>query len=168
MRTVALGLAVATAALLQTAVMPHLSVAGYRADLLLLLVALVALEDGPAAGTRVGIAAGLATDLLDSASPVGTHVLVLSVVGYAVGVLRPYLSAGRLTAPLGVAFGATLLGTTAAGLLTRMLGGAPVAVDVVLRAALVVALYDTLLAPLAVWVVRRITTRFPLEPAVRL
>lgn len=160
-----IALALVTAALLQTALFPELALAGFRPDLLLLVTIGFALREGAAAGTRVGFAAGILNDLLLNQSPVGLSALVLMAVGYGVGVARPYLAPESVTAPLIFAFVTGIAGTAFYGLLSRLLGDERFTSTLVLQASLFVALYNTLLAPIVVGVVTRLTRHFPLESA---
>ncbi len=154
-----------TAALLQTSLFPFLTLAGFRPDLLLLVTIVFALREGPGVGTRIGFVAGLAGDLLANQSPLGLGALVLLGIGYVVGIARPYLAADSVTAPILLAFAASLGGTAAYGTLSRLLGEDRFTMTLVLHASLFVALYNTLLAPAVIPAVTRLTARFPAEAA---
>lgn len=169
MRAVVIALVILTTALLQTTLFPYLMLAGFRPDLLLLVTMAFALREGSLAGIRVGFASGLMSDLLLNQSPVGLSALVYLGIGYAVGVARPYLAPESVTAPVIMAFLSGLLGTAGYGLLSRLLGDERYTTTLVVQASLFVALYNTLLAPVVVGVVSRLSRRFPLEgaPAVR-
>jgi rod shape-determining protein MreD len=162
LRAIVVTLLLVTAALLQTALFPFLSLAGFRPDLLLLVAVAIALHDGPMAGARVGFAAGLLADLLVAQAQVGLAALVFSAVGFVVGMARPYLAPESFTAPLILAFLSGSLGTAAYGVLALLLGDDRVTVPLLLQASLVVALYNTLLAPVALAAVGRLSDRFPL------
>lgn len=165
LRTLAVGLLLLTAAVVQTALFPALSFGGFRPDLLLLVVLGVAVKDGALSGLRVGFAAGLLTDLLASQAPIGLATLVLSGVGYAVGVARPYLAPGSFTAPLLLAFSSGAIATAGYGTLAGLLGEARLDVVLLVQASLAVALFNTLLAPAVLGTVRRLSDRFPPEGA---
>jgi rod shape-determining protein MreD len=162
LRLVVVTLLLVTAALLQTALFPFLSLAGFRPDLLLLVVVAVALADGPMAGGRVGFAAGLLSDLLVSQAQVGLAALVFGGIGFAIGMARPYLAPESITAPLILAFLSGAFGTAAYGILALLLGEERVTLPLLLQASLLVALYNTLLAPLALGLLHRLSDRFPL------
>jgi rod shape-determining protein MreD len=162
-RILVLGLLVLTAAVLQTALFPALTLIGFRPDLLLLLPLAVGVRDGSASGARVGAVCGLFSDLLLAQSPLGLGMLVMAAVGYAVGVARPYLAPGSFTAPLLLAFVTGALGTAGIGALGSLLGDDRVTSTLLLQAALAVALYNTLLAPIVLGVVDRLLERFPLR-----
>jgi rod shape-determining protein MreD len=162
LRLLVVTLLLVTAALLQTALFPFLSLAGFRPDLLLLVAVGVAVADGPMAGARVGFAAGLLADLLASQAQVGLAALVFGAIGFTVGLARPYLAPESFTAPLILAFLSGLVGTFAYGTLALLLGEERVTVPLLVQASLLVALYNTLLAPLVFGAVGRLTDRFPL------
>lgn len=163
-----IGLLIFTAALLQTALFPHLTLAGFRPDLLLLLTAAFAVRDGPMTGTAVGFSAGIMSDLLLAQPPVGLSAIVMLGIGYAVGILRPYLATGSVTAPLLVALTTGVAGTVAYGLLSRLLGDPRFTVPLVLQASLLVGFYNTLLAPPLFNLVGSLSTRFPPERSASL
>jgi rod shape-determining protein MreD len=162
-RLLLVGLLLVAAAVLETALFPALSLLAVRTDLLLLVVVAFGLRDGPVAGMRVGFAAGLLADLLLSQSPVGLSVLVFTVLGYLVGMARPYLAPDSWTAPILISAVAGLLGTAAYGTLARLLGDERVTTTLILQASLTVAMTSALLAPVVVRVVTRLTDAFPLR-----
>jgi rod shape-determining protein MreD len=168
LRTLVVGLLLLTAAVLQTALFPALSLGGFRPDLLLLVVLGVALKDGALAGLRVGFAAGLLADLLVAQAPVGLATIVLTGTGYVVGVARPYLATGSVTAPLLLAFVSGVLATGAYGVLAALLGESLVDAGLLVQVSLGVGLFNTLLAPVVLGVVRRLSDRFPVEGAAGL
>jgi rod shape-determining protein MreD len=167
-RTVATGLLLITAVVLQTALFPAVGLGGFRPNLLLLIVLGVALRDGALPGLRVGFAAGLLADLLTTQAPVGLATLVLTGIGYTVGVARPYLAPGSFTAPLLLAFVSGLLGTAGYGVLSALLGESRVTPELLVQASIGVALFNTLLAPVVIGIVRRLSDRFPIEGATAL
>lgn len=152
-----------TAVLIQTALLPFVTLAGFRPDVLLLVVVAFGLREGPATGARVGFAAGLLGDLLLHQSAIGLNAMVLLGIGYVIGVFRPYLAQESVTAPLLLAFVASLLGTGGYAVLSRLLGDERFTATLILQASVFVALYNTLLAPIVIGVVSRLTRRFPVE-----
>lgn len=161
-RSSVLGLVLLAAAVIETALFPTLSLIAVRPDLLVLVTTAVALRDGSLAGMRVGASAGLLADLLVSQPPVGLSVLVLSVIGYAVGVARPYLAPDSWTAPILLAFTTGVLATASVGTLALLLGDDRVSWVLLVQVALTVGLTNLLLAPVVVRVITRLTTTFPL------
>jgi rod shape-determining protein MreD len=165
LRVAVITLLLVTAVLAETAVFPFVALVGFRPNLLLLVVVGVALADGAMSGLRVGFAAGLIADLLVAQAPVGLAALVFTGVGYTIGLARPYLAPDSLTAPILLAFVSGLLGTAGYGVLSLLLGDERVSGALLVQASLSVALYNTLLAPIAFGVVNRLSDRFPLETA---
>ncbi len=160
-RGVMIGVLLVLAITAQTALFPLLPTAWFRPDLVLLVVVGVALSEGPLSGLRVGFVGGLLTDLLTTLSPAGITTLVLTVVGFVVGSVRPYLATSSLTAPLIVAFSAGLIGTAATGTLALLLGDERVSAAMLLQASFAVAVFNVVLAPLALPLVHRLFERFP-------
>ncbi len=167
-RAIVIALLLFTAAVLQTALFPHITLAGFRPDLLLLVTAVFALRDGPLTGTAVGFTAGILGDLLLAHPPMGLSGIVLLAVGYGIGILRPYLAVGTVTPPIIVAFASGIAATVGYGTLSRLLGDPRFALDFVLQAALVVALYNTLLASPVFKIVSSLSTRFPTQRTAQL
>lgn len=163
LRAAVMALLLVTVAVLETALFPALALLAVRTDVLLLAVIAVALHDGQVAGLRVGFAAGLLSDLLLTQAPIGLSVLVFATIGYAVGVVRPYLAPDSWTAPILIAFLSGLIGTGAYGVLARLLGDDAITLTLMAQAALTVAATSALLAPVMMAVVRHLTERFPLR-----
>lgn len=162
-RAAVIGLALVTAAVLQTALFPHLPLAGYRPDLLLLVSAVFALRDGPVTGVAVAFAAGLLADLLLVQPAIGLTAAVYVAVAYAVGVVRPYIAHGSVAASTAVAFVTGLVATAGYAVLSRLLGDPRYGVTLIVQGSLAVALYNTLVSPAAVALVDRLSDRFPPE-----
>ena len=156
-------LVLVTAAVLQTSLLPLLSLSGFRPDLLLLVTIAFSLKDGLLTGLRVGFAAGVLVDLLLNASPVGLSALVYVGVAYAVGVARPFLAPDSWTAPVLLSVMGTLVGVAGYGLLSAMLAEDPIAVGLIVQAAVVSGIYALLLAPVVCGMVRRLSEQFPVE-----
>lgn len=162
-RALVLSLLVLTAGAVQTAVLPLVSISGFRPDLLLLLTISLAVHDGPESGVRFGFGAGLVTDLLLQSSAVGVAALTYAVVGYLVGFARPYLSSNSLTAPLLLALGGSVAGSLLLGLLSGFLGDGPTDIPLTVSVAVFVGVVHTMLMPLVVRLTRAISIRFPAE-----
>lgn len=158
-----MALVLVTATVLQTTLFAHLTIGGFRPDLLLLVVVGVALRDGAGSGVRVGFAAGLLADLLLNQSAVGLSAVILLGVGYTVGLARPYLAPESVTAPLILSFLGSLFATAGYGLLSRLLGDDRFSTALVIQATIYVTLFNTLLAPVVVGAVTRLSERFPVE-----
>ena len=156
-------LVLVTAAILQTSLLPFLSLSGFRPDLLLLVTIAFALRDGLLTGLRVGFTAGVLVDLLLNESPVGLTALVFVGVAYAVGLARPYLAPDSWSAPVILSVVGTLVGVAGYGLLSAVLAEDPIAAGLILQASLVSGIYALLLAPVVHGLVRRLSDQFPVE-----
>ncbi|MGW6910930.1 MULTISPECIES: rod shape-determining protein MreD [unclassified Streptomyces] len=143
---------VVVALVLQVSVLSRLHLPGAVPDLLLLTVLGLALVYGHVGGALVGFGAGLLADLAPPADhAAGRYALVLCVIGYLVGLVRP--DNGRLksaTGPMVVvvvaAIGSTLL-YAGVGALVGDTAARHVGLGSLLFTA---ALYDLLLAPFVV------------------
>lgn len=143
---------VVVALVLQVSVLSRLHLPGAVPDLLLLTVLGLALVYGHVGGALVGFGAGLLADLAPPADhAAGRYALVLCVIGYLVGLVKP--DNGRLksaTGPMVVvvvaAIGSTLL-YAGVGALVGDTAARHVGLGSLLFTA---ALYDLLLAPFVV------------------
>ncbi|MFE0625758.1 rod shape-determining protein MreD [Streptomyces sp. NPDC058864] len=140
---------------LQVCVLARLHLPGAVPDLLLLVVLGLALTYGHVAGCLIGFGAGLLADLAPPADhAAGRYALVLCVVGYIAGLVKP--DGGQLrsaTRPMlvvvGAAIGSTVL-YAAVGALVGDTAAQHVGLGKLLFTA---ALYDLLLAPFTVpWI----------------
>ncbi|MEU0002725.1 rod shape-determining protein MreD [Streptomyces sp. NPDC006314] len=152
---------VVVALVIQVSVLARLHLPGAVPDLLLLTVLGLAMVYGHVGGALVGFGAGLLADLAPPADhAAGRYALVLCVIGYFAGLIKP--ENGRLksaTGPMAVvvaaAIGSTLLYAGVGALV-----GDTAARHVGLTGLLIsAALYDLLLAPFVVpgimWLARR-------------
>ncbi|MFJ4947927.1 rod shape-determining protein MreD [Streptomyces sp. NPDC088760] len=152
---------VVVALVIQVSVLARLHLPGAVPDLLLLTVLGLAMVYGHVGGALVGFGAGLLADLAPPADhAAGRYALVLCVIGYLAGLVRP--ENGRLksaTGPMAVvvaaAIGSTLL-YAGVGALVGDTAARHVGLPGLLFSA---ALYDLLLAPFVVpgvmWLARR-------------
>ncbi|MGW0993653.1 rod shape-determining protein MreD [Streptomyces sp. NPDC002520] len=152
---------VVVALVIQVSVLARLHLPGAVPDLLLLTVLGLAMVYGHVGGAFVGFGAGLLADLAPPADhAAGRYALVLSVIGYFAGLIKP--DNGRLksaTGPMAVvvaaAIGSTLL-YAGVGALVGDTAARHVGLTGLLFSA---ALYDLLLAPFVVpgvmWLARR-------------
>src|SRR4030095_12075927 len=97
-RFLALAPVLVVAVLVQPTVLARLTLAGVRADLLVLAVVSVAVATDPTTGAVFGFVAGLVADLLFDL-PVGVSALVYTAVGFAVGTGRVDVTRHRPPAP---------------------------------------------------------------------
>ncbi|WP_225832206.1 rod shape-determining protein MreD [Streptomyces sp. NK08204] len=153
---------VVAALVIQVSVLARLHLPGAVPDLLLLTVLALAMVYGHVGGALVGFGAGLLADLAPPADhAAGRYALVLCVVGYFAGLIKP--ENGRLrsaTGPMAVVVAAAI-GSTLLYLGVGALIGDTAARHVGLTGLLFsAALYDLLLAPFVVpalmWLARRV------------
>jgi rod shape-determining protein MreD len=157
---------VVVALVVQVSVLARLHLPGAVPDLLLLTVLALAMVYGHVGGALVGFGAGLLADLAPPADhAAGRYALVLCVIGYAAGLVKP--ENGRLksaTAPMlvvvGAAVGSTLL-YAGVGALVGDTAARHVGLPGLLFSA---ALYDLLLAPFVVPAVMALARRAENDP----
>ena len=158
-----LAVALFAAVVIQLTVVNRLPLPGAAApDLVLLLVAAIAVATGPATGAITGFAGGLALDIAPPAAHyAGEYALVFCLVGYAAArVVRAVWDMTGEHDPIttftvmAVAVAAGEAGKAALGMLLSNPDVTTAAVRSVLPAAI---LYDLLLSPLVYWLVIRVT-----------
>lgn len=166
-RVTMMAIVLLTALLLATVVLPAVTFGVWRPDLVVLTVVAFAVADGPGTGARYGFVAGLAVDLLSTGTHlVGTAALVLLLVGYLSGTVRPYLSATGLVGQIALAGVATTLTVLAFGLLGQLLEVAAITPLAAVGSALATGIYSALLAPLVLPPVAALSRRLPGAPVV--
>jgi rod shape-determining protein MreD len=157
---------VAVAMVAQVSVLARLHLPGAVPDLLLLTVLGLAISYGHIGGCLIGFGAGLLADIAPPADhAVGRYALVLCVIGYAAGLVKPgsgqlRTAAGPMTVVIGAAIGTTLLYASVGGLVGDT-AGAHVGLPKLLFTATV---YDLLLAPFVVPLVMALARRFDRDP----
>jgi rod shape-determining protein MreD len=152
-RAVLIVVLVLIAGVIDAVLFDPMNLPGSPPDLLLLVVAAIALVLGPVGGAVTGFFAGLAADVLPPADHlIGRYALVMCLAGYLVGLARDEARDSVFFALAAVALAAavaTLLYGALGGILAdgrvdthAILGGVPFSI-----------LYDVLLAPFVVpWV----------------
>ena len=136
----------------QLGVAPHLAPFDIQADLLLLVAIAAGIAAGPARGAALGFAAGVAYDLVLQ-TPFGLSALTYCLIAYWVGSLQDSVLRAAGWIPLATATAASALGVILYGVLGTVVGEDLVHPSL-LRIAAVVALLNTLPAPLVVRAVR--------------
>ncbi|MEV8535156.1 rod shape-determining protein MreD [Streptomyces sp. NPDC051211] len=156
---------VVVALVVQVTVLGRLQLPGAVPDLMLLTVVALSLVYGPTSGALLGFGAGLLADLAPPAEhAAGRYALVLCVIGYAVGLVRPdngrFRSAwGPMLTVVGAALGSTLLYAGVGALVGDTAG--QVDLSTMLFTA---ALYDLLLAPFTVPFIMALARRAENDP----
>ncbi|MFG2513018.1 rod shape-determining protein MreD [Streptomyces sp. NPDC048584] len=157
---------IVVALVIQVSVLARLHLPGAVPDLLLLTVLGLALVYGHVGGALVGFAAGLLVDLAPPADhAAGRYALVLCVIGYLAGLVKPESGQVRsATGPMAVvvaaAVGSTLL-YAGVGALVGDTAARHVGLSGLLFTA---ALYDLLLAPFVVPAVMALARRAENDP----
>ncbi|MFC7220264.1 rod shape-determining protein MreD [Streptomyces polyrhachis] len=152
---------VVLALVLQVSVLARLHLPGAVPDLLLLVVLGLALVYGHVGGALVGFGAGLLADIAPPADhAVGRYALVLAVIGYFAGLIKPEKgqvrsAAGPLLVVAGAAVGSTVL---YAGVGALVSDGAARGVGLG-SLILTSTLYDLLLAPFVIPLVMALARR---------
>jgi rod shape-determining protein MreD len=153
-RTLLLSVVIVTALLLQTTVFADVRLLGARPELMFLLTISFAILEGPASGAITGFAGGMAQDfLLDQ--PKGITALTLTLLGYAVGLLRQYIVSPSPVLPVLLVAGGTFVGELFYGLVAFLLGQLDVTALYLFRVAALSAVYNAILTPLVYPVLRR-------------
>lgn len=160
--------AIGAALVLQAGLAPYMAVGGVIPNFLLLVVVTLALTTGPTEGAAAGFSAGLLFDLLGT-GPVGPMCIVLTVVGYAAGLLHEQMFAEGWLLPLTVLAVAALSAELAYGFLLSVLGEAGAFWVALLTKMLPGAVYNTALALFVYpWLARFLRTDRPMKTFKRL
>ncbi|MBD0691600.1 rod shape-determining protein MreD [Streptomyces sp. CBMA123] len=152
--------------ILQVSVFGRLQLPGATPDILLLVVVGLAMVYGPTGGCLVGFSAGLLADLAPpSDHAIGRYALVLCLMGYAAGLLRPEHGRQRSVSSALLVVGAAAIASTLLYALVGALVGDTAARHVGLGGLVISALlYDLLLAPFVVPLVMLLGRRFGRDP----
>lgn len=154
-RVLAWSAIVITALVLQSTVFAQVKLARAKPDLVYLVTIILAFLEGPPSGALAGFVGGMGEDfLLDQ--PKGITALALTLVGYAVGMLRQYIVTPSPLLPVALVGAATTAGVLFNQLVSFLLGQSKVGVSYVVRIALLTGLYNAILTPIVFPVVRRV------------
>ncbi|MGW2254032.1 rod shape-determining protein MreD [Kitasatospora sp. NPDC001660] len=152
--------------ILQVSVFGRLQLPGATPDMLLLVVVGLAMVYGPTGGCIVGFSAGLLADLAPpSDHAIGRYALVLCLMGYAAGLLRPEHGRQRSVSGALLVVAAAAVASTLLYAMVGALVGDTAARHVGLGGLVISALlYDLLLAPFVVPLVMLLGRRFGRDP----
>ncbi|GGO80898.1 rod shape-determining protein MreD [Wenjunlia tyrosinilytica] len=148
-------LLLAVALVLQVSILARLHLPGAVPDLTLLVVVGLAITYGPMGGSLVGFGAGLLTDLAPPADhAAGRYALVLCLIGYLAGLVRPETGPLRsATKPMFVVACAAVASTVLYAGVGSLVGDTAARNVGFSSLVLSALLYDLLLAPFTVpWV----------------
>lgn len=142
-------------AVVQASAVPYLAIWGVFPDLPLLFVTAWALLNGTRQGVLWGFVAGLALDLL-SGVPFGALTLSLMAVGFASGLGATVVFRAQVMFPVLFVFLATVLYDLILLLMVQLSGDAVSWSGSLLRIVLPSAALNALLAPVVLWVLKRL------------
>lgn len=153
-RTLLLAAVVLTALLLQTTVFADIRLLGARPELVYLLTICFGVLEGPASGAVAGFVGGMAQDFLLS-QPKGITALALTLVGYAIGMLRQYIVSPSPVLPVFLVAGGTFVGVLFFGVVSFLLGQLDTTWLYLFRVSALSAIYNGILTPLLFPLLRR-------------
>ena len=153
-RVLAWSAVIVLALVLQSTVFAQFTLAGARPELVYVVTIVLAMLEGPSSGAIGGFAAGMAQDFLLNA-PKGITALVLTLLGYVMGMVRQYIVTPSPALPVLLVASGTLLGILFHGFVSFLLGQLGVDWLYLIRVALLSALYNALLTPLFYPLLRR-------------
>jgi rod shape-determining protein MreD len=154
-RTLSWTAVVLTALLLQSTLFARVTLGGAKPELVYLVTIVLAYLEGPSSGSMAGFVGGMAEDFLLN-QPKGITALTLTLVGYAVGTMRQFVSSPSPLVPVVLVGGATVGGVLFNGLVSFLLGQLVVGFGYLVRVALLSGLYNAVLTPLAYPLIRRV------------
>jgi rod shape-determining protein MreD len=153
-RAILLAVIVLSALLLQTTVFADVRLWGARPELMYLLAIGFGFLEGPASGAAAGFAGGMAQDFLLN-QPKGITALTLTLLGYAVGMLRQYVVTPSPVFPVFLVGGGTFVGVLFYGIVSFLLGQLDTTWGYTIRVAALSAVYNAILTPLLFPILRR-------------
>ena len=153
-RTILLVVVVVTALLLQTTVFADIRLLGARPELMYLLTIVFAVLEGPTSGAATGFAGGMAQDFLLN-QPKGITALTLTLLGYAIGMLRQYIVSPSPVLPVVLVASGTFGGVLFYGIVSFLLGQLDTGWLYLVRVAALSGLYNAILTPLLFPILRR-------------
>lgn len=143
--------------LLQTTIIPFLTIKNIQPDIVLMVVVAYAFLDGSLKGSVVGFFSGLLLDLAMGAG-LGLSSLAKTIVGYVAGLLEKSILFESILLPLVGIFVATILNNIIYGFAASLFSNGP-HVEVVLARMLPSALYNSIFAFILFPLIRRLIVR---------
>jgi rod shape-determining protein MreD len=154
-RTLTLTAVIVAALLLQTTVFSEVLLLGARPELLYLVTIVFAMLEGPPSGAVAGFAGGMAQDFLLN-QPKGITALTLTLLGYAVGLLRQYIVSPSSLLPVFLVSIGTFVGVVSYGLVSFLLGQLDTSWIYLVRVAALSGAYNAILTPIVYPLLRRL------------
>ena len=157
---------IVTALLLQSTVFAQIRLGGAKPELIYLVTIAMAILEGPASGAVSGFAGSMAQDFLLN-QPKGITALTLTLLGYAVGMLRQYIVTPSALLPVFLVAGGTFGGVLFNGLVRFLLGQLNVSALYLVRIGLLSAAYNAILTPIFFPLLRRMAESTRTKRVVR-
>lgn len=154
------------AVVVHTAVLAQLRIDGVAPDLMLLVAIAGGVAAGPSGGAVVGFMAGLSIDLFLQ-TPLGLSALTFSLVGYAVGNVQAGVLRASWWIPLATVLVASIAGEVGYAAVGSVIGQTQMMTPRLLVIAPLVGVFNMVLAPLVLPVVRWAARPTQLAPAYR-
>ncbi len=154
-RTLSLVAAIVAALLLQTTVFADVRLLGARPELMYLITIVFAMLEGPSSGAVTGFASGMAQDFLLN-QPKGITALTLTLLGYAMGMLRQYIVSPSPLLPVLLVSTGTFAGVVFYGVVSFLLGQLDTTWLFLIRVAALSGAYNAILTPIVFPVLRRL------------
>jgi rod shape-determining protein MreD len=154
-RALTLTAVILAALLLQTTVLAEIRLLGARPELMYLVTIVFAMLEGPPSGAIAGFAGGMAQDFLLN-QPKGITALTLTLLGYAVGLLRQYIVSPSSLLPVFLVSAGTFVGVVFYGVVSFLLGQFDNSWVYLFRVAALSAAYNAILTPIAYPILRRL------------
>jgi rod shape-determining protein MreD len=149
-------------AVVQTSIMPYLTIWGVFPDLPLLVVVGWSLLRGSREGVIWGFVAGIAVDLF-SGAPFGAATIALIAAGFLAGLGEATVFRTHILLPLVAMFLATIVYDLVFLLIVQISGQTVAWVDSLSRIILLSAVLNALLTPMIFWIMRLLYVRFGRE-----
>ena len=141
------------ALVVHTTLLPNIRIVGVMPDLMLLVAVCAGLVAGPNYGGTVGFASGMLADLV-LPTPLGLSALVFTLAGYGVGLAQAGLIRDVWWFPMMVAFVASSAGEGIFALAGWMIGEEGMISGHLSTIMLVVGIFNAVMAPVVLRVVR--------------
>jgi rod shape-determining protein MreD len=154
-RAFALAAVIVAALLLQTTVFSDVLLLGARPELLYLVTIVFAMLEGAPSGAITGFAGGMAQDFLLN-QPKGITALTLTLLGYAIGLLRQYIVSPSFLLPVFLVSIGTFAGVVFYGVVSFLLGQLDTSWAYLFRVAALSGAYNAILTPILYPLLRRL------------
>ena len=154
-RILVLAAVLVTALLLQSTLFPQIALLGVRPELLYLVTIVVAVLEGPTQGAVVGFAGGLLQDFMLN-EPKGITALTLTLLGYAMGLARQYLTSPSPLMPTILVAVGTAAGITFHLIVSFLLGQFDQPLAYAAKVVLLTSVYNAVLTPIVYPLLRRL------------